>query len=97
MRLEAAPSERRHGHRPVRRNDGRLLVDLLKRRSFHIAFLYCLFHNVVRKAFHDITERLKLNGRQICDAEEVSRTIADLDQSEKIRVEHIEEALIYRF
>ena len=41
-------------------------------------------------------ERLRLNPRTLMKVRKVARTIADLDESEEVKAEHLSEAMAYR-
>ncbi|MDR1358184.1 MAG: YifB family Mg chelatase-like AAA ATPase [Coriobacteriales bacterium] len=49
-----------------------------------------------RACFEEAAERLRLSGRGIMRALSVARTIADLEQSERVSTEHLLEALTFR-
>ncbi|MBC5660109.1 YifB family Mg chelatase-like AAA ATPase [Anaerosacchariphilus sp. NSJ-68] len=57
---------------------------------------YCVLEEKERKLLEDAYERLKLSARGYHRTIRVARTIADLEQSERIREPHILEALGYR-
>lgn len=57
---------------------------------------YCELDNASRKVISLIINKLKLSGRGYDRILKVSRTIADMDMSERIEEKHIMEALQYR-
>lgn len=56
----------------------------------------CKLEKKERFCLEEAAGRLKLSGRGIMRALAVARTIADIEQSQKVRSEHIHEALNYR-
>lgn len=57
---------------------------------------YCLFDDEANETLTKAVERFKLSFRSIKKIQKVSRTIADLDKSQKINKIHLLEALSYR-
>jgi magnesium chelatase family protein len=57
---------------------------------------YCAFDNASKEVLDMAIERFQLSFRSIKKVQKVSRTIADLDESEIIKKEHLMEALSYR-
>ena len=57
---------------------------------------YCEIDSESKKLLLLATEKLKLSGRGFDRIMKISRTIADMDNSENIHEEHIMEALQYR-
>ena len=56
----------------------------------------CNMEPAARQLLDLSSERLELSNRAYTRIMKVARTIADLDSSEKIRQEHVAEALQYR-
>jgi magnesium chelatase family protein len=56
----------------------------------------CLLDDTSKKMLRDAMDRLQLSARAFDRIMKVSRTIADLDNSEQIRPDHIAEAIHYR-
>ena len=57
---------------------------------------YCVLDGDSRTLLKEIFDRLQLTGRSYHRILKVSRTIADLEESEEIREEHVREALLFR-
>lgn len=57
---------------------------------------YCVLDGDSRALLKEIFDRLQLTGRSYHRILKVSRTIADLEESEEIREEHVREALLFR-
>jgi len=57
---------------------------------------YCTFDDASKEVLDMAIERFQLSFRSIKKVQKVSRTIADLDESEIIKKEHLIEALSYR-
>ena len=57
---------------------------------------YCVLDGASRTLLKEIFDRLQLTGRSYHRILKVSRTIADLEESEEIREEHVREALLFR-
>jgi magnesium chelatase family protein len=57
---------------------------------------YCIMDEEALDILHMAVERFALSFRSIKKVQKVARTIADLDQREKIAKEHLLEALSYR-
>lgn len=57
---------------------------------------YCIFEDNAKSLLHTAYNKFGLSMRTYIKVIKVSRTIADLDNSEKIKVNHITEALSYR-
>lgn len=57
---------------------------------------YCVLDGDSRELLKEIFDRLQLTGRSYHRILKVSRTIADLEESEEIREEHVREALLFR-
>ncbi|MBQ8638673.1 MAG: YifB family Mg chelatase-like AAA ATPase [Lachnospiraceae bacterium] len=57
---------------------------------------YCVLGREEQRLLNDVFERLGLSVRAHDRIVRVARTIADLDQSERIRVKHLSEAVGYR-
>lgn len=57
---------------------------------------YCVLDGASRALLKEIFDRLQLTGRSYHRILKVSRTIADLEESEEIREEHVREALLFR-
>ena len=57
---------------------------------------YCVLDGDSRALLKEIFDRLQLTGRSYHRILKVSRTIADLEESEEIREEHVREALLSR-
>ena len=57
---------------------------------------HCTLNRAGQKLFREATEKLGLSARAYDRILKVSRTIADLDDSEKIQDSHVAEALSYR-
>ncbi len=58
---------------------------------------YCLLDDRCKEFLNRICERMGLSARACMKIIKLSRTIADMDMSENIRIEHISEAVSYRF
>ncbi len=58
--------------------------------------IYCKIPEEAKKLLHCALEKYSLSARAYFRILKVSRTIADFEQSEKIKVEHVAEALQYR-
>lgn len=58
---------------------------------------YCLLDDAGWEIIHTASERLQFSARACHRIIKVARTIADLAESEKIKVEHLAEAIQYRF
>ncbi len=57
---------------------------------------YCVLHNTEIKLLDQAMEKLKLSARAYHRILRMSRTIADLDNAEKISSKHLSEAISYR-
>ena len=57
---------------------------------------FCLLDNLAKKILADNMERKAFSMRSLSRILKVSRTIADLEGTEKILAHHLSEALMYR-
>jgi magnesium chelatase family protein len=57
---------------------------------------YCPMNEACKKLMSQAIDKFKLSGRGYIRVLKLSRTIADLDDSQNIEVKHIAEALQYR-
>ena len=58
---------------------------------------YCPLDSQCRDFLNRICERMGLSARACMKIIRLARTIADMDRAENIRVEHLSEAVSYRF
>ena len=57
---------------------------------------FCRLDGAQQKLMQETYERLELTARAYCRILKVARTIADLDEAERIGEEHLSEAICYR-
>ena len=57
---------------------------------------YCKINDATKEVFEKAVDELKLSVRMYDKILKISRTIADLEDSESIETEHLLEALNYR-
>ena len=57
---------------------------------------YCVLSNDAKNALNIAFDKLKMSSRTYSKILKVSRTIADLDNKEKIQLKHVLEAIQYR-
>jgi magnesium chelatase family protein len=57
---------------------------------------YCALGDKEEKFMEDVYKKEELTGRSFHKILRVARTIADLDESEKIGMKHLREAVCYR-
>ncbi|MCF6157863.1 MAG: ATP-binding protein [wastewater metagenome] len=57
---------------------------------------YCVLDNAAEALLHQAMTELEISARGYNKIIKVSRTIADMDESEMIRIEHVSEAIQYR-
>lgn len=62
----------------------------------HLAEEYCLLDEKGMALAATAYDKLKLNPRTFLKVKKIARTIADLEESEKVTSDHIAEAMIYR-
>lgn len=58
---------------------------------------FCRLNSSSKKLMHQASEQMQLSARAYFRTLKVARTIADLEQSDEIKTEHVAEALQYRF